>query len=102
MSKKTKSSGYKRSFIPKSLRPEVPGQHLDIENINRQSKNNQILESLSLNDILETKKRRETIIQIISSKEKEDNPICESYKNALISMFPKISSKVRLDTSERN
>lgn len=94
---KKNDSKYKRSFIPKSLRPEVPGQHLNIEDTAQKSKNNQILKALSLNDILEIKKRRQTIIEIISYQEKEDNLTYENYKDALISMFPKISSKIRLD-----
>lgn len=77
----------KKSFIPKSLRPDVPGTIIQNDN------GTQILSGITIDSILDTKYRRAIITKLLLNDASDFNDQCAVYKKVLEIMFPSIAKK---------
>lgn len=75
----------KRSFIPKSLRPDVPGTIM----INDM----RVLNEITIDSILDTIYRRRIIANLLLNDVSKFNDKCTIYRKALEVMFPSIAKK---------
>lgn len=76
----------KRSFISKSLRPDVPGT------VFHKDTSIELLNGIAMNDILDTRRRRIIIKEILSSDVNKLGDAFKKYKKALEIMFPSIKN----------
>lgn len=93
-------SKLKRSFIPKSLRPDVQGQYYtpepQIENNNIETEINEcmyLLETSTIDDIKDYSIRRKIILSVLTNNLDEKYSHLQNYVNIIKDMFPNIPQK---------